>query len=66
MDIVGDMRNHLYRCRDLAQANLPNNQDASKGWFEGGALRWEFTPGEMLVLIPLQGNPLEVKISEPY
>lgn len=67
LDLVGDMRQRLMKGWKLAAENIGDSQDKTKLRHDLKARNREFTPGqEVLVLIPLQGNPLSAKFSGPY
>lgn len=67
LDLVGDMRQRLLRCWQVAAENLSHSQDKSKQRHDLKSRRREFHPGqEVLVLIPMQGNPLAAKFSGHY
>lgn len=67
LDLVGDMRERLMKGWRLAAENISSSQDKSKLRHDLKARSREFTPGqEVLILIPVQGNPLSAKFSGPY
>ena len=67
LDWVGELRNKLVRCWELASQHLEESQTHNKKWYDKGARHREYAPGDLvLLLLPLHGNPLQAKFQGPY
>ncbi|KAK3884876.1 hypothetical protein Pcinc_010851 [Petrolisthes cinctipes] len=65
--MVGDIRQRLLRCWEVAVHNSEQARDKAKTWYDKRARHREFHPGdEVLLLLPIQGQPLHAKFSGPY
>ena len=67
LDYVSDVKERMYAARDIAQANLAQSQKLMKTRFDKDSRDRTFDPGDqVLVLLPIQGEPLRAKFSGPY
>ena len=67
LDLVGEMRQRLLECWRIASENLESSHSKSKDRVDLNARERQFAPGQLvLLLLPLQGNPLSAKFSGPY
>lgn len=64
---VSDLKERLRECWKMAQENLNVSREKMKTWYDKKARKREFREGdEVLVLLPMQGQPLQAKFSGPY
>ena len=64
---VVDMRDRLAQCWEMAKEHLVTTQGRMKQGYDKHAQVRNFDPGDsVLVLLPIQGNPLGAKFSGPY
>jgi len=64
---ISDVRGRLRVTDEVAQRNLKSSLDKMKVWYDRKARSWTFQPGEqVLVLLPLNGQPLQARYSGPY
>ena len=67
LDYVADFRERLASAYKIAQANLTCSQQRTKTWYDKSARERSFNPGDkVLLLLPLQKEPLCAKFSGPY
>ena len=67
LNYVIDFKTKLYETQTLAQENLKDSQFHMKTWYDRKARIRHFNEGdEVLVLLPMSGNPLQAKYSGPY
>jgi hypothetical protein len=67
IDYVSEFRYKLLKARELAIVNLKETQSKMKTWYDKKARERVFDPGDkVLVLLPIQGEPLRAKFSGPY
>ena len=59
---VVNFKKRLRKATDIARKNLSEAQNNIKSWYDKKAKERVFQPGEkVLVLFPLQGNPLKAR-----
>ena len=64
---VSDVRDRLRKAKEFAQKNLKSAQHRMKRWYDKKARCRDFNPGDnVLVLLPIHGNPLQARYSGPY
>ena len=64
---VSDVRERLKVANELAQKNLKLSQGRMKLWYDKKARCRTFKPGDqVLVLLPLHGQPLQARYCGPY
>jgi len=64
---ISDVRERLKVANQLAQQNLKSSQDKMKLWYDQKARTRSFQPGDqVLVLLPLHGQPLQARYCGPY
>ena len=64
---VSDFKTQLLAARYVAKAHLLDSQKKMKALYDQKAESWSFEPGDkVLVLLPIPGDPLRVKLSGPY
>lgn len=64
---VTDLKDKLRRAWDAAKENLKFSQRKMKTWYDKRARERIFQEGDqVLVLLPVQGQPLQAKYSGPY
>ena len=64
---VSELRHRLTKARESAKRNLEAAQGTMKRWYDKSAKPCSFDVGdEVLVLLPIPGNPLHAKYSGPY
>ena len=67
LDYVDKFKRRLYSACKIAQDNLKSAQNKMKSWYDKNALIRNFQPGDqVLVLLPIPGNPLQARYSGPY
>ena len=67
LDYVSKFKERLHAACDLAKENLKSSQGKMKTWYDHKARSREFKPGDkVLVLFPLQSNPLQARFHGPY
>ena len=67
LDKVSVLRYRLTKARESAKKNLKDAQSTMKRWYDKHAKRRSFDVGdEVLVLLPIPGDPLQAKYSGPY
>ncbi|KAF7690629.1 hypothetical protein HF521_012433, partial [Silurus meridionalis] len=67
LDYVLNFKERLNRACALAKENLKATQGKMKTWYDRKARARTFKPGErVLVLFPLQSNPLQARFHGPY
>ena len=67
LDYVSKFRERLTKACEVAREHLKTAQDKMKKKADKNAKARSFKPGDkVLVLLPLQGEPLKAKFSEPY
>ena len=67
LDYVLKFKERLRKACELAKQNLQSAQHKMKTWYDRKARSRSFGPGDkVLVLFPLQGNPLQAKCHGPY
>ena len=67
LDYVIEFKNRLLKACALAQEKLGSSQRKMKTWYDKKARTRVFKPGEkVLVLFPLQSNPLQARFHGPY
>ena len=67
LDKVSELRYRLTQAREMAKQNLKDAQCTMKRWYDKHAKRRSFDVGdEVLVLLPIPGDPLQAKYSGPY
>ena len=67
LDYVVKFKERLHRACALARENLESAQSRMKTWYDRKARRRVFKPGDkVLVLFPLQQNPLQARFHGPY
>ena len=64
---ASDVRERLRKANEFAQKNLKSAQHRMKVWYGKKARYREFNPGDkVLVLLPIHGDPLQARYSDPY
>ena len=64
---VSDFKSRLMRAREIALKNLSMSQEEMKTWYDRKARSREFKVGDkVLVLFPLQSDPLRARFSGPW
>ncbi|KAK3889068.1 hypothetical protein Pcinc_006943 [Petrolisthes cinctipes] len=64
---VGEFKERLYKSCQFANDNLKVAQQTMKGWYDRKTRQRKFEPGdEVLVLLPLTGQPLAAQYKGPY
>ena len=64
---VATFKDRLFRAGQIAKRNLQESQSKMKVWYDRKAKSRCFEPGDrVLVLFPVEGNPLPAKYSGPY
>ena len=64
---IMDMREKLKTCRELATTQATQAGNKSKVWYDRKARERSYDPGQLvLVLLPVQGKPLDTKYCGPY
>ena len=67
LDYVSKFKERLHEACSLAKKNLQFSQTKMKTWYDKKARSRTFKPGDkVLVLFPLQGNPLQARFHGPY
>jgi transposase InsO family protein len=67
LQYVIDFRTRLFEARSVAIEHLQKAQDDMKSWFDRSCVKRSFKPGDqVLVLLPIPGNPLKAKFHGPY
>lgn len=67
LDYVSKFKERLHRACALAKENLESSQRKMKTWYDRKARTRKFKPGDkVLVLFPLQSNPLQARFHGPY
>ena len=67
LDNVSELRHRLTKARESTKRNLKATKDTIKRWHDKCAKPCSFDVGdEVLVLLPIPGNPLHAKYSGPY
>ena len=67
LDHMQDFRQRLQEMWKLAKDNLTSSQHHMKVWYDRKARARVFKPGEkVLVLFPIQSNPLQARFHGPY
>ena len=67
LDKVSELRYRLTKARERARKNLKDAQGTMKRWYDKHAKRRSFDVGdEVLILLPIPGDPLQAKYSGPY
>lgn len=67
LEYVCYFKDRLYKAYDMAKSNLSNSQERMKSWYDKNARERSFQVGEkVLILLPIQGEPLRAKFSGPY
>ena len=67
LQYVSDFRTKLSRACELAGANLSSSQKSMKKKYDVDAVEINFKPGQkVLALLPVPGNPLNVRFFGPY
>lgn len=67
LELVEEMRQRLTKCWNVAADNLEITRDKTKQRYDLKARYREFRPGQqVLIFLPLQGQPLSAKFSGPY
>lgn len=64
---VSELRYRLTKARESARKNPKDAQGTIKRWYDKHAKRSSFDVGdEVLILLPIPGDPLQAKYSRPY
>ena len=64
---ISDVRERLKMANELAQENLKFSQNRMKQWYDKKAKFRTFQSGDqVLVLLPIHGQPLEARYCGPY
>ena len=64
---ISDVRERLKMANELAQENLKFSQNRMKQWYDKKAKFRTFQPGDqVLVLLPIHGQPLQARYCGPY
>ena len=64
---ISDVRERLKMANELAQENLKFSQNRMKQWYDKKAKFRTFQPGDqVLVLLPIHGQPLRARYCGPY
>ena len=64
---ISDVRERLKMANELAQENLKFSQNRMKQWYDKKAKFRNFQPGDqVLVLLPIHGQPLQAHYCGPY
>ena len=64
---ISDARERLRVANEVVQRNLKSSQDKMKVWYDWKARSRTFQPREqVLVFLPLHGQPLQARYSGPY
>ncbi|XP_065894244.1 uncharacterized protein [Dysidea avara] len=64
---ITDVRERLKVANKLAQKNLRSSQSRMKQWYDKKARSRTFQPGDqVLVLLPIHGQPLQARYCGPY
>ena len=67
LDYVSSFKTKLARAGEIARDNLKDSQAKMKRWYDKDARNRVFEKGEkVLVLFPMQGNPLQARYNGPY
>ncbi|XP_064090682.1 uncharacterized protein LOC135204397 [Macrobrachium nipponense] len=67
LDYVSDSRERIRKTWDIARDNLMEAQQKMKKYYDLGAKKVDYKPGdEVLVFLPVAGQPLHAKFSGPY
>ena len=67
LQYVSDFRTKLSRACELARANRSSSQKSMKKKYDVDAVEINFKPGQkVLALLPVPGNPLNVRFFGPY
>jgi len=67
LSYVSDFKEKLNRSWKIARDNLVSSQKKMKKWYDKKARMRVFQPGDqVLVLLPIHGQPLQAKFSGPY
>ena len=67
LDQVSTLRNRLTVACELAQRNMKSAQTRMKKWYDINAKQCHFRVGDkVLILLPLQNHPLQVRYFGPY
>ena len=66
LDKVSELRYRLTKPRESARKNLKDAQGTMKRWYDKHVKRRSFDVGdEVLILLPIPGDPLQAKYSGP-
>ena len=64
---ISDIRHWLWTANALTQKNLKAAQSGMKSWYDRKARTRVFKPGDqVLVLLPIHGNPLQARYCGPF
>jgi len=67
VEFILNTRDRLRHGIDAATKHADNERSKAKRWYDRRACQREFDPGDkVLVLLPVQGKPLEAKFHGPY
>ncbi|PIK41670.1 hypothetical protein BSL78_21475 [Apostichopus japonicus] len=67
LDYVSNFKHRLNRANEIARQNLEQGQAKMKQWYDKNAKNRVFQPGDkVLVLFPIQGQPLQARYFGPY
>ena len=67
LDYVMTFKERLHKACELAKANLKSSQQKMKVWYDRKSKTRSFNPGDqVLVLFPVQSNPLKARFHGPY
>ena len=67
LNYVANFKDRLFRAGQMAKRNLQESQSKMKVWYDRKAKSRCFEPRDrVLVLFPVEGNPLQAKYSGPY
>lgn len=67
LEYVSNFKERLSDALQLAKENLENSQGKMNSWYDKKATTRVFNPGDqVLLLLPIQGQPLQARFSGPY
>ena len=67
LSYVDSFKNRLFNAFDCVRKHLTQSQHAMKTWYDKKARIRSFSPGDqVLVFLPIPGQPLNAKFSGPY
>ena len=67
LEQVSQLCNQLMKAGEIARANLKVSQRRMKAWYDQKARKRSFKVGdEVLILLPVQGQPLQARYSGPF